>query len=55
MNDESAKWAAAGDSVLVSLTGLDILQIRCVFIFNVFFLLQMTMLLIVNILMIFLY
>jgi len=27
VNDESAKWAAAGDSVLVSLTGLDIMQI----------------------------
>ncbi|RUP50958.1 hypothetical protein BC936DRAFT_136873 [Jimgerdemannia flammicorona] len=27
VNDESAKWAVAGDSVLVSLTGLDIVQL----------------------------
>jgi elongation factor 1 alpha-like protein len=28
VNDESTRWAAAGDSVLLTLTGIDILQVR---------------------------
>ncbi|GBB92546.1 hypothetical protein RclHR1_20200002 [Rhizophagus clarus] len=28
INDESSKWAAAGDSILMTLTGLDILQLK---------------------------
>jgi len=28
MNDEPTRWAAAGDSVLLTLAGIDILQVR---------------------------
>lgn len=28
VNDEPVRWAAAGDSVLLTLSGIDILQVR---------------------------